>query len=49
MNTLYIVLLLLGVICFIAAAVRVVFRLELVALGLAFCFLVPLIQHVKAG
>lgn len=49
MNTLFIILLLIGVICFVLAAARVAFRLELVALGLAFCFAVPLIQHIKAG
>lgn len=47
MNTLDIILLLAGVICFVLAAARVQWRVELVALGLALCFAVPLIAHVK--
>lgn len=47
MNTLFIILLLLGIICFVLAAARVAVRVDLVALGLALCFLVPLIQHIR--
>lgn len=51
MITLYIILLLLGFICFIAAAFggeRVARFASLVPLGLAFWILVPLIQYLRS-
>lgn len=49
MHDLYFVLLLLGVIMFFAAACEIsTGRLNLVALGLFFFALVPLIQNIKA-
>lgn len=48
MNVLYFVLLLLAVFCFAGAASRwFVARVDLVALGLALAFTVPLIQTLR--
>lgn len=48
MNTLYFILLLLGAVSFALAAFSVVFRkINLMALGLLFWVLVPLIQTLK--
>ena len=48
MNVLYFVLFLLAVVCFVASASeRVASRVNLVALGLAFAFAVPLLQTLN--
>lgn len=48
MHVLYFVLLLVAVILFVAAALQVhASKLNLMALGLAFAFAVPLIQHAR--
>ena len=48
MNTLYLILLLLGAVCFAIAAFDVaVRRVNLLALGLLFWIAVPLIQTIK--
>jgi hypothetical protein len=48
MVLLYVLLLVLAVVCFAAAAARKSFgNLDLVGLGLFFAFLVPLIQFLK--
>jgi hypothetical protein len=47
MEVLIIVLLVLGLICFIAAAAKVVARLDFIALGLAFWILVELLGYIK--
>lgn len=49
MNVLYLILYLLAAICFLAAASgRVAAKYNLVALGLLFWVLVPLIQTIKS-
>ena len=49
MNTLYLILLVLGLAAFLAAAFSVTInRVNLVALGLAFWILVPLIQLIDS-
>lgn len=48
MTLLYFVLLLLALVCFVAAAFKfVAARVDLVALGLAFAFAVPFIQTLQ--
>lgn len=51
MTTLYIVLLLAGVVCFALDAFRATIstRVNLTALGLALVFTVPLIQHIRSA
>lgn len=46
MHVLYFVLLLISIICFVAASLGVVARVNLVALGLAFWVAVPLLQQL---
>ena len=47
MNTVYVILLILAVVCFAAAAAEVKARINLIAAGLFFWVLVPLIQHLR--
>lgn len=48
MTAFYFLLMLIGVVCFVVSAFRKDVRgLDLTALGLAFVFLVPLIQYLK--
>lgn len=42
------ILLILALVCFVCAALRVATKFELAALGLAFAILVPLIETVNA-
>lgn len=51
MNTLFLIFYILGLICFVVSAfwATSVTRVNLVALGLAFWILVPLISSIKGG
>lgn len=49
MNTLFIILVLAGVLCFLLDAAHTPTRVGLTALGLALVFTVPLIQHIRVA
>jgi hypothetical protein len=46
MSTLYLILFVVAALCFAASALNVGSRVNLLALGLLFAFLVPLIQRI---